>query len=263
MTKITLPRRCFISHAYADLEYKALIEALPPDVDARTFPEIAVAPDQLVSNELVAAILECDGLIYLDGGHSARSFWVAFERDYALRAGKQVFSATIDTYTLAVHDGDPLDLATFASYHKEDRDRVREISEFLRRERYFDLLWDTEDGLPGDDLVREIESGIRDRLLRGGYVVVFWSRAARESGFVENELGTAMEGMEGVNDRVLFALLDDTPLPEFWTRFQEPGVQVYTDEERIDRHRWDDLVVRLYWLIYRKTQYRNVGIRNA
>ena len=36
---------------------------------------ITVTPDQVVSNRLVQALLDCDGLIYIRGGHSDRSFW--------------------------------------------------------------------------------------------------------------------------------------------------------------------------------------------
>jgi hypothetical protein len=56
------------------------------------------------------------------------------------------------------------------------------------------------------------------------------------------------------NDRVLFALLEDCPIPEFWTQYQDPSVQLYGDATRPAAHRLDDLVVRLYWLIYRKTK---------
>ena len=57
-----------------------------------------------------------------------------------------------------------------------------------------------------------------------------------------------------LNDKVLFALLEPSPLPEFWQRFHEPYVQLYGDSDRSETHRIDDLVVRLYWLIYRKTK---------
>ena len=47
--------------------------------------------------------------------------------------------------------------------------------------------------------------------------------------------------------RVLFALLEDCPIPEFWTQHQDPSVQLYGDATRPAAHRLDDLVVRLYW----------------
>ena len=60
--------------------------------------------------------------------------------------------------------------------------------------------------------------------------------------------------MTGFNDPVLFGLLEPCQLPEFWVQFNEPSVQLYGDADRSTTQRLDDLVVRLYWLIYRKTK---------
>lgn len=245
----------FISHSYADAgACDLLIANLPSGIEPIMFPPITVSPNELVSADLLTSISACDGLIYLEGGHSDQSFWVAFERDFALRTGKRVLSSVIGDYELTEHVGGPLDLATFASYHRKDQSRINEMVEFLRTERNFDL-WFDQDLQPGDDFAKEIELSINERLQRGGYVIVFWSQIASESGFIKKEISTALMGMGGKNDRVIFAQLDDTPLPEFWLQFQEPAVQLYGDEERSERNRIDDLVVSLYWLIYRKTQY--------
>jgi len=256
-----LPRTCFISHAYRD-SVDELIKTLPNGVEARTFPPIIVTPAELVSNTLVTRVLSCDGLIYLDGGWSARSFWVAFERDYALRAGKAVFSASMHDYKISRHTGKPLDLAVFSSYHRKDRPRVARICDFLRSERHFDIWMDSEQIAGGDNFATKIEGGIRGCLERGGYVVVFWSVNARNSHFVEREIESAVKDMEGANDRVLFALLDETTLPEFW-QGQEAGVQLFGDRDRAETQRLDDLVVRLYWLIYRKTEHANIEEEDA
>ena len=91
--KPKLPRRCFISHSCADInERERLLQILPSDVEPVIFPPISVAPDEMISDRLVESILGCDGLIYLASGNSATSFWVAFERDYALRSRKEVFA---------------------------------------------------------------------------------------------------------------------------------------------------------------------------
>lgn len=89
-------------------------------------------------------------------------------------------------------------------------------------------------------------------------MIVFWSQYASGSEWVRSEVQRAAEGMSDFNDRVLFARLDDAPLPEIWLRFQEPAVQLYGDAERPAAQRLDDLVVRLYWLIYRKTKHRHL-----
>ncbi len=100
---------------------------------------ITVRPEELVSNELIAAILNCDSLIYLDGENSARSFCVAFERDYAKRTGKLVFAA--DPLTLAIRPDTSaaLDLPIFADHTHRDYDHIRRILNFMRHERFFDL----------------------------------------------------------------------------------------------------------------------------
>ena len=140
-----LPPKCFISHGYTDaIARDTLIKSLPSDVEPIVFPPITVPPDQFVSNRLIESLLSCDGLIYLTGGASDSSFWVAFERDYAVRAGKQVFSADVHTFNINKHTENALDLAVFASYHRQDRPRVREVADFLNRERYFDLWLDIE-----------------------------------------------------------------------------------------------------------------------
>ena len=257
--KVTLPKKCFISHSYVDAAVRdRLIATLPAGAQPIIFPPITVEPNQFVSNTLIRAILECDGLIYLNGGYSERSFWVAFERDYALRLGKQVFSADAKTLEIVPHSGRPLDLVAFASYQRQDAAQVREIADFLNRERHFDLWLDIQNLQAGVDFAKEIEHSLEDRLNRGGYAVVFWSGNSSRSEYVNAEIEHAAKGISGFNDRVLFALLENVPLPPFWSRFQEPGVQLYGDAERSLTQRMDDLVVRLYWLMYRKTKHNHL-----
>ena len=255
---LQLPPKCFISHAYADaIARDGLIKSLPSNVEVIVFPPITVPPDQFVSDRLIESLLSCDGLIYLTGGVSDSSFWVAFERDYAVRSSKRVFSADVRTLNITKHTENALDLSVFASYHQEDQRRVREIADFLSRERYFDLSLDVQSLESGVNWQEEISHTLEDRLNRG-YVVVFWSRSASESQFIRSELQQAATEISDFNDRVLFALLEDVPLPDFWLRFHEPAVQLYSKAERSTTQRLDDLVVRLYWLIYRKTRHRDL-----
>jgi hypothetical protein len=252
---ISLPAKCFISHSYADTAARErLLRILPDSVAPIVFPPIQARPDEFVSKPLIEAILGCDGFIYLRGGASDRSFWVAFERDYALRSNKAVFRYDVGTSELSSDSDKPLDLAVFASNHAGDWKRVRQICEFLYKERNFDVWVAPKNIHPDTVWADEIQAGLADRLNPGGYVVVFWSDTARRSGWIERELATAASGIEEVNDRVLFALLEPCPLPKFWRQFNEPAVQFYGDSERSETHRIDDLMVHLYWLIYRKTK---------
>lgn len=256
----TLPPKCFISHAYADVAARDhLIELLPTGVTPFVFPPITVGPEEFVSDPLIKAVLGCDGLIYLRGGASDRSFWVAVERDYALRAGKKVFAFDTTNLELTQDTGAPLDLAAFASYHRHDAQRVRQIADHLNQNRHFEMWLDVEYLAPGSDFAHEISASLADRLARGGYAVIFWSKAASNSEFVKDEIRRAAEGISGGNDRAILALLEPCPIPEFWMRFSEPWVQLYGDAERSTTQRLDDLMVRLYWLIYRKTKVADIS----
>src|SRR5262249_39783191 len=157
----------------------------------------------------------------------------------------------------------PLDLAVFASYAHHDRANVTDICKFLGEQRSFDIWLDSKDVALRTLWQNEIEEGLADRLTRGGYVIAFWSHGASRSQYLERQIASAAAAAAGerINDRVLFARLDPSPLPDFWLRYQEPFVQIYGDAERPKTHRIDDLVVRLYWLIYRKTHSTEVGGR--
>jgi hypothetical protein len=124
---------------------------------------------------------------------------------------------------------------------------------------------------------KQIRANIVERMNRGGYLIVFWSKAAAVSKHVAYEVQFGMEYSDyyttGVQEndfgRVLFARLDDTPLPDWWYRKQKEApnqvvqpIQLYTDRERAFTQRLDDLIVCLYWLIYRNT-YGDVGVEGS
>jgi hypothetical protein len=181
-----LPAKCFISHSYADTAARdRLLRILPDSVAPLVFPPIRARPDEFVSKPLIEAILGCDGLIYLRSEASDSSFWVAFERDYALRSSKPVFCYDVGTSELSPDSDKPLDLAVFASYYSHDRERIRQICEFLYKGRNFDVWLDTKDIRPGTNFAEEIQTGLADRLNRGGYLIVFWSHEASRSEFFE------------------------------------------------------------------------------
>jgi hypothetical protein len=64
--KMGIPQKVFISHSYRDADERdRLLSLLPRSVEPVIFPPITVAPEQVVSNHLIEAILGCAGLIYL------------------------------------------------------------------------------------------------------------------------------------------------------------------------------------------------------
>lgn len=234
----------------------------------------------MVSNSLIEEILDNDALIYLEGGSSDHSFWVAFERDYALRAGKPVFAFDPQTKTFRRCQEKPLKLPVFISHSPYDRDQVNEIVRFMRENRFFDatsfsFLPSTgvsrSRPVPADKRIRET---IIEKISRGGYLVAFLSKHAQQSSFVQDEVQLALEfGSYYAPDesnpnfrRVLLALLDDTSLPDWLAdRMRtEPDsvvkpVQLYGDKTLSTINRVDDLIVRLYWLIYRNTRQNSLS----
>ncbi len=213
----------------------------------------------MVSTSLIAALRNCDGLIYLTGGASDRSFWVAFERDYALRMGKPVFEADPETLAITQTSEKPMHLPVFASYHRADRDEVIKVCNFMREERNFEIFLDMENLGAGEEWQNSIHNAVLKYVDRG-YLVAFWSQAAARSEFVRNEIAVAASQIgDRFNDRVVFASLDDAPLPLFWMKYVDPSVQMYGDQARSAQHRIDDLIVRLYWMIHRKTERNGVA----
>jgi hypothetical protein len=267
---------------------------MPKSVAPVVFPPIVVPPDQLVSSELLDAIRDADGLIYLEGGASAKSFWVALERDYALRIGKPVFRFDAANNVLQPDTSPPLELNVFIASSHHDRDAVNQVLSLLR-ERFFILQFDNwvvpreGEGNPDTYEVERrqaadrISNEIMHTIARRGYVLSFWSTAAAASNWMNTHHGFAFLHHRS---RILFALLEDVPVrlaldsmlawwpedihalirerlvdkddgvntPEdFFAQLQNESVQVYGDAERSQLQRIDDLIVRLYWLIYQNT----------
>src|SRR5262249_39658098 len=154
-----------------------LLSSLPDSVQPIVFPPITARPDQMVSSELIRAILQCKGLIYLMGGASERSFWVALERDYALRSGKLVYSFDPATVAISRDTSKPLDLQVFISYTRLDlqmAEIVDRVGTFMWKERHFEVFRDVY--LPqGEDPKRAIGQTMQKALTKGGYVLLFWS----------------------------------------------------------------------------------------
>jgi hypothetical protein len=240
-----------------------LIKALSDHAEPVVFPPITVQPENMVSNEILPAIRSCDSLAFIAGGKSEESYWVALERDYARRAGLKVYAYDPILSRITRDNSQPLKLPVFASYSRGDGETVSEIVDFMKRERYFNLVEDVENP---PDLRDQLRGAIHGRLALGGYMTLFWSRKASESRWVEHELS---EVLKTYADRIMLALLDETPLPVALTEGHNASytdermeralvpVHLYQDDGRgLNWQRVDDLIVRLYWLILR---HRNRG----
>ncbi len=267
--RLRLPRTCFISHSYRDAGARQdLLAQLPHHVRPIIFPPITVPPEQAVSDRLLDAIQACDGLIYLEGGASAESFWVALERDYALRAKKMVFAFDVQTETVQQDTRPPMELPVFLTYASEMEDQVKTISGQISQ-RYFewyDQLYGAIElisspfgvGASPDLAIRGYPTTWYKQLTYGGYVVLFWSKEAPDSGMPRFFWEATLRDYP---DRLVVALLNSAPLDSSLAVLREKGqvVQLYSDAERSERQRIDDLIVRLYWLIYRNTRQNQLS----
>jgi TIR domain len=240
------PKKWFISHKYGDSAVPDMLGRIPHGIEPIVFPPIRVPPEKLISNNLIKAILACDGLIYPTGSVSDDSPWVALERDYALRAGKQVFKYDAVTQLIDQDTSLPMHLPAFPSYSSLEYKRVKAVLRFMREERYFAVPMDRRRLQAGMLWPDELRRPLVERLQAGGYAVVFLSRRGIMSEWVKAEYKSALDQFP---QQILPALLEPIDLPLDLARFQ--SVQLYGDKVQSATHRMDDLIVRLYWLIYR------------
>ena len=244
-----LPRRCFISHAYTDRKHlNDLLAALPDYVSPLIFPPIDVTPDQRVSDDLVKSILDCDGLIYIRSALSTASFWVNFEKDYARRSHKIVYAYSNDDKRLTRDWSSPMELRVFPSYTREDKGRVQEITETLKK-RYFSVWLDEEQLQPGMEWAKEIESGLRDIVERGGYLAAFISNASLKSKSVRQELEFVAARYPG---QILPLLLDDLGPALFDSTLSAlHQIRLFQPDGRLDENRVDDLIIQIYHMVHK------------
>lgn len=243
--------KCFVSHAYEDTPaLENLRKHIGSQVNLFEFPPISVPPEQMVSNDLITAIRNSDSLIYIKGGASDNSPWVTLERNYALQSKMDVYYFETNDDSIGRDTSDPLDLPVYASYSHTDGARVRNLVDFMARERSFDIFIDEEMGAVSgvaSDIVQELDGAIFTRLERGGYVVLFWSVAASKSEWVRFETERAYAKYP---NRIIPALMDRVELPPMLENVE--AVQLYQDNSNdVDKRRLDDLIVRVYWLIQR------------
>jgi hypothetical protein len=135
-----LPGKCFLSHSYQDAAaLAALQEFLPAHVERVIFPREEPQANRAVSDGIVPRILECGTLIYLQGGRSRTSRWVRFERDFALRAKKHVYSFDPARSRLQRDNGEPVALRVQVLVSTEQEARTRTMLAWMREHRHFDI----------------------------------------------------------------------------------------------------------------------------
>lgn len=246
--------RYFISHAYDDADVvDAMLPRLPTTVTPFVFPPIRVTPDQRVSDDIVRKILDCAGLIYVDTVRSLASFWVAFERDYAIRAQRTVFGYGPPHGAFSRDLTKPIDLRVFPSYSAHDRDKVHEVLNFMAGERHFDmpLLRERDDVYQQEQFSDRPTRQMTSYVSNGGYAIIFVSNRALASVYVAQETRYVMTHWP---NQVLPILLEPVDMERAPPGLAErPHVQLFRNENdhRIDWNRVDDLIVKIYYMVMR------------
>ncbi len=240
------PKKCLISCSHKDADARELLDKKLRNrgVESHQFPPIRVPPNKFTSKALIDVIIEHPTLVYVKGEHSNLSFWVAFQRDYALRAHKEVQS--FDPVTLKIEKSrlSPLQLPIIPWYMEKDMKKIREIFDYVKN-RHIDLSsWATKNGL----VEYTIPQSLKEAVSNTGYTLIFLTSNTLKSKQAKTELEHALRSNP---DRILIAIVDKInfeDIPGFSDRVHY--VQLYGDNKRSDKQRWDDLIVNVYWLVY-------------
>jgi nucleoside 2-deoxyribosyltransferase len=176
--------RLFISHAYRDDDALNRLgdAALPDAASPVIFPAIEVSASQRVSDDLMAAIRDCDGLVYLDTARSKTSFWVLFERNYALRLGKPVYAFNPRRRSFrrdrSAHV-DPVVAVNWNNWIVRDAAIVRDVALHLDGLHKFDIRGDKMKLLDNEQRqMFDSIDGLAQKMRDGGVALLFLSNDA-------------------------------------------------------------------------------------
>ncbi len=176
-----MQQKLFVSHAYADdTALHRLVGCTLPDGAAPVvFPAIEVQPSQRVSDHLMRAIRDSDGLVYLDTERSQASLWVQFERNYARRLGKPVFAFDPSRRSFGADTGaavDPIVAVNWNMAVARDGDRVRDVAHHLYELHKFEIRGDKHRHIDNDmRQMLDSNDGLRQKMAAGGIGLLFLS----------------------------------------------------------------------------------------
>lgn len=275
---------CFISHSYKDTDVRRVIQALPRGVRPIVFPPIDLSPSEFVSEHLIAALDRAKSVLVVDSPSSRQSFWVAFERHYAMQRRKRLFRYDSETNSIRLDDEPVRDLPIFASFQHRDEIVVKAVLTWLRKKRGFEFKYHPAMDNSFEDLEREDRLGISDNsegVLRpmeriwakGGYVVAFLSDG-KNMWWVKHDMELAIEFggdrlfvaclgrpedvmppdiLEALGGARSNKIIDLEVTPNFKPRRglgqQDTGLRL----KHLNRNRVDDLMVRVLYMIYQET----------
>lgn len=277
------PARYFISHSYRDKAARdLLVSRLPKGIRPFIFPQIDVPPDRRVSDDLVAAVNASHGLVYLEGGVSAESFWVAFERRMALRARKPVIAfdpATERFSRPAVKLVDPPCAFVWNGFGTGDTDVVHGAAKWLLDKRGLDLTAarGRKRTTAGALDLKDSMYSLREKMGAGGVIVLLLSvEALEDPDFYDLREGEVRSYLtnQGILDKAVLVAWTRRPDKErlrkaLATNWWKPDLAplkeaitaslsedhgrapiILTEGGRVDWRRVDDLMVRVDYMVF-------------
>jgi hypothetical protein len=244
-----LPRTCFVSHSYED-EYlvPSLRKVLPQHVALVVFSPIKVPPDQRVSDDLVAAILKCSGLIYINTINSTNSVWVNFECDFALRNGLSVYSFNPSTAEISREWPRLIDPPVI-TWLWGDADRARpliaQVQEHMKK-RSFHLETQMIGHIP-DYAIEDMMNNLKVELSGGQSFVLYVCRGAGYDGWTSffNFV------LSSYRSQIILVILEPLEADTIVKWFPSaPRVDIFNPAKsgEIDWRRVDDLIVRVFYM---------------
>lgn len=276
---------CFVSHSYRDSDVVERLRQLAPEgVELKLFSRVEPDPSKAVSDSVIPEIRNGKSLIYLEGGASASSFWVSFERDYAHRANLDVFAFDPINEALSVDDSAPIDLSINTLSHPDDKERVDALFEWMRNSRNFDIKLNHATGRLGGVRADDAEA-LKNILLEGG--AMLWLAGPNTASVIDGfrapaigkdngrslpsrvaarRLGPSNDGLDDVEplneyNEEFYYMTDpyrfasevfvkiDPSLSAAWQPMGGRIIDVFAGAKDGDAFNWnrvDDLIIRLY-----------------
>lgn len=249
---LPLPTIPFISHRYADKAAVAdLLAILPPFVRPILFEPIETPPIETVSALLTHGVLGADGLIFIDSPTSRASFWTVFERDLAARQGKRMFRFDAATKALSRYEEQAIKTLVVPFYHSADREDAEIICRCLAERRMTVLSQPVFSELPPKLRTELLDSARSD----GGIVVVFVTRALLSD---RKLLDVVVQQISKNGPVTLLCWFDKPPGFSFSSKLallkkrgrDHAMTMMRPTNPEANIHEADELLVRLYWLMY-------------
>jgi hypothetical protein len=245
-------RKLFVSHAYEDAKLgivDSLVERLPMNARPYIFPPINVPPEARVSDDLVNAILDCDGLISIQSGNAKKSVWVAFERDFALRNKRLTYVFNPESRIIRRDRSRPIEpnivCWVWGDWGRAEQ-RLNEINAHFRTRNIKQLSGGNSRVPP--DAFEDIVNDVKHWCEQGAHLIIY---ACNGGPYDLHDLSMFAAKLGGFKQQTLLAVLE--PLDDgdgsllHWSR-NGPSVALYDakNPSRLDWRRVDDLIVRSF-----------------